>query len=181
MAAHVERSLTVRIDIAEPSALKRQIVDDEDLAARSASKTMLITAAIAADVEAVARRIHAAGALARHPFVCVSAAVLPDNRTALEGACANLLDAASGGRLLITNIEDMPAVVQDSLLETFAGLQAARDPSAAVRLIAGTTVNLRDRIANGTFSERLFYRLNVIHIVIPRRSPARDGGSAGAQ
>lgn len=143
------------------------MVDDEDLAARSVATTTLITAAVAADAEAVARRIHAAGPRGRRPLVCVSAAALPGDSTVLEGTCANLLDAASGGSLLITNVEEMPAVVQDSVIETFAGLQAARDPFAAVRLLAGTTVSLRDRIANGTFSERLFYRLNVIHIVVP--------------
>ena len=167
MAAHAGKSLTVRIDITDPTDQERQMVDDEDLAARSVATTMLITGAVAADVETVARRVHAAGARAQRPFVCVSAAGLPGNLTVLEGTCANLLDAASGGSLLITNVEEMPAAVQHSVVDTFAELQTARKPVTAVRLIAGTTVNLRDRISTGTFSERLFYRLNIIHLVLP--------------
>ena len=61
----------------------------------------------------------------------------------------------------------MPAVVQESLIETLAQLQGASDPVDAVRLIAGTTVVLHDCIVAGTFSERLFYRLNIIHVVMP--------------
>lgn len=51
----------------------------------------------------------------------------------------------------------MPAIVQESLIETLAQLQGASDPVDAVRLIAGTTVVLHDCIVAGTFSERLFY------------------------
>jgi Sigma-54 interaction domain len=47
----------------------------------------------------------------------------------------------------------------------------------AVRLMAGTTVSLRERIADGAFSERLFYRLNIIHVtkgVRTRRNSAQE-------
>lgn len=58
--------------------------------------------------------------------------------------------------MLISDIEEMPPVVQEALIELLAGLEAARSPSAAVRLISGTTVSLLDQVAAGTFSERLF-------------------------
>ena len=60
----------------------------------------------------------------------------------------------------------MPAVVQESLIEMLAQLQRPSDPLDAVRLIAGTTVTLHDCMIAGTFSERLFYRLNIIHVVM---------------
>jgi DNA-binding NtrC family response regulator len=66
--------------------------------------------------------------------------------------------------MLIDAVEDMPPSVQDALLELLAGLESARRPAAAVRLMSGTTVSLHDRIAAGTFSEQLFYRLNIIHL-----------------
>jgi DNA-binding NtrC family response regulator len=59
----------------------------------------------------------------------------------------------------------MPAIVQDALIDMLAGLQSARRPSAAVRLISGTTVSLLERVAAGTFSDQLFYRLNTIHLM----------------
>ena len=57
------------------------------------------------------------------------------------------------------------------LVQLLADLQSARAPSAAVRVISGTTVSLLDRIAAGTFSERLFYRLNLLHLVMRNGAP----------
>ena len=69
----------------------------------------------------------------------------------------------------------MPQVVQESVIDTLDALQAARGPLARVRLIAGTTAILPDCIAHGTFSERLFYQLNIIHLVgTLDPSPATD-------
>jgi DNA-binding NtrC family response regulator len=143
-----------------------QLSEDEEAAVLHAATRFLISAADAGDVVTVARRIHAASVRGAFPFVHLSAAALPTDATAFGEACANLLDAASGGTLLLTHVEDMPTIVQRSLIETLAALQGARDPLATVRLVAGTTALLRDHIADGTFSEHLFYRLNVIHIVI---------------
>jgi DNA-binding NtrC family response regulator len=67
--------------------------------------------------------------------------------------------------MLINAVEEMPWVVQNALIELLAGFELTRRPSAAVRLISGTTVSLVDRVAAGTFSEQLFYRLNIIHLM----------------
>jgi DNA-binding NtrC family response regulator len=85
----------------------------------------------------------------------------------LRNTCSELLDAAAGGSMLLSDVEEMPATVQGVLVELLAELEVARAPSAAVRLITGTTVSLLDCIAAGTFSDRLFYRLNAIHLVVP--------------
>src|SRR5581483_8234424 len=65
----------------------------------------------------------------------------------------------------ISLVEEMPQTVQDTLIELLDGLEFTRRPCDAVRLISGTTVSLLDRIAAGTFSDRLFYRLNIIHLM----------------
>jgi DNA-binding NtrC family response regulator len=65
----------------------------------------------------------------------------------------------------------MPAAVQEALIDLLAGLESTRRPSAAVRLISGTTVSLLDRVAAGTFSERLFYQLNIIHVIAATGPP----------
>lgn len=162
--------------VAEIVQERVEAVEDEDLAGRCAAATLLITARFAVDVERVARRIHAASAPAASPFVHVSAASLPGRATVLRDTCARLLDSANGGSLLLTDVEDMPPSVQDRLTATLAELRRARHPSAAVRLMAGTTTSLCDRIADGTFSEHLFYRLNIIHIVV-RDAPAADAAA----
>lgn len=114
----------------------------------------------------MARRVHLAGVRAELPFVHACACDLPFEAEALREQCCSLLDAAAGGSLLIADIEEMPPVVQDVLVEVLAGLELSRRPSAAVRLISGTTESLLDRVAAGTFSERLFYRLNIIHLIV---------------
>ena len=142
-----------------------QAIQDEALAARCAATAILITAECAAAVEHLARRIHAASARAASPFEHVAAATLPVDRAALTETCEALLATARNGSLLLSDVEQMPAIVQDRLIETFACLQAARAPACRVRLIAGTTAILHERVAGGTFSERLFYQLNIIHVV----------------
>jgi DNA-binding NtrC family response regulator len=140
--------------------------EDEAIAA-GCSLPLLITASSAGAVEALARRVHAAGFGAPSPFIPARARALPIDPGMLRETWSNLTQAATGGSLLLNDVEDMPASVQDRLIELLVELEGARAraPSAAVRLMAGTTVSLYDRIVGGTFSERLFYRLNIIHLV----------------
>jgi DNA-binding NtrC family response regulator len=147
-------------------ALALLAVEDEDAAGRS-DATLLITAATQREVEALARRVHGASLRAEFPFVRTWPCDLPSEAEALKGCCGSFLDAAAGGTLLISDVEEMLPIVQDVLLDVLAGLELARRPSAAVRLISGTTVSLLDRVTAGTFSDRLFYRLNVIHLIVP--------------
>jgi DNA-binding NtrC family response regulator len=151
--------------VAEPVQSTNHVVEYEDVAARCAATT-LITASTATDVERLARRIHAASARSALSFVQASAAALPVEPRAFLETCAGLIEAAAGGTLLLTGVEEMPAFAQERFIETLAHQQDARNPSVTVRLIAGTTVCLRQRIADGAFSERLFYRLNVIHVAV---------------
>ena len=138
--------------------------EDEGAASRSAAR-LLITASTQREVETLARRVHGAGPRAELPFVHTWACDLPIGAEALREHCAGVLDAAAGGSMLISDVEEMRPIVQDVLLDVLAGLELARRPSAAVRLISGTTVSLLDRVTAGTFSHRLFYRLNVIHLM----------------
>jgi hypothetical protein len=103
--------MTALVDGAEITGQEPRVVEDEALAVRCAATTCLITAAIAADVEAVARRIHAGGLRAVFPFVHLSADALPTDATRFSETCASLIDAARGGSLLVTKVEAMPAVV----------------------------------------------------------------------
>ena len=134
------------------------------LASRSRAK-LLITASTPQAVETLARRIHAAGPRAQFPFVQKRAGDFPVHPEALSDYCVRFLDVAAGGTVFVSAIEEMPAIVQGVLIELLAGLESARRPSAAVRLISGTTVSLVERVAAGTFSGRLFYRLNTIHLM----------------
>jgi DNA-binding NtrC family response regulator len=137
---------------------------DEEVACRCAAR-LLITASTEHGAETLARRVHAAGPRAPSPFVHLWAGDFPVGPQALREYCGTVLDGAAGGSMLIDAVEDMPPPVQEALIELLTGLESTRRPSAAVRLISGTTVSLLDRIAAGTFSEQLFYRLNIIHLM----------------
>jgi transcriptional regulator of aromatic amino acid metabolism len=139
-------------------------VDDEDLAVRSAGP-LLISGASRRGVETIARRVHRAGRRAPFPFVHQCACSFPIEPEALREHCSQLRLAAAGGSMLISNVEEMPQVVQEALLELLIVLAARHRSSAAARLISGTTVSLFDRVLAGTFSQHLFYRLNTIHLV----------------
>ena len=156
---------------AQPKPVALLASDDEDLAARSTAR-VLITASTRARVETLARRIHAASFRAGFPFVRTRAGDLAVEPPILREICSDLLEAAAGGSVLITDVEEMPSIAQDLLVDLLAELESARAPAAAIRLMCGTTVSLLDRIAAGTFSERVFYRLNVIHLLAD--TPVRD-------
>jgi DNA-binding NtrC family response regulator len=165
------------IAVAVPVPSTNFVVDDEDVATRCAATT-LITASTATDVESLARRIHAASSRSALAFVQASAAALPVEPRAFLETCSSLIEAAAGGTLLLTGVEEMPAFVQGRFIETLDHLQDARTPPVAVRLMAGTTVSLRERIAGGAFSERLFYRLNVIHVAVKDARPSDSAQEA---
>jgi transcriptional regulator of acetoin/glycerol metabolism len=139
-------------------------VDDVNVARRSPAQ-LLITAPTQQRVEALARCVHGAGSRAQFPFVQTWAGDFPVAPEPLKEYCVRFLDAAASGSVLVSAIEEMPAIVQDALIDMLAGLESARSPSAAVRLISGTTVSLLERVAVGTFSDQLFYRLNTIHLM----------------
>lgn len=141
-------------------------VEDVNLASRSPAR-LLITGSTHQTVETLARHIHGSGPRARCPFVMTTAGDLPVGAHALRDSCARFLDAAAGGSVLVRAVEDMPAAVQEGLIDLLAELESARKTAVAMRLISGTTVSLLDRVAAGTFSERLFYRLSIIHLVAP--------------
>lgn len=147
------------------------IAADEDLA-RGCAARLLISASSERNVEVLARRIHEGGPRAHCPFLHLWASDFPIEPEVLREYCSCVLDRAAGGSLLIDGVEEMPSIVQDTLIELLDGLEFTRGPSDAARLISGTTVSLLDRIAAGTFSDQLFYRLNIIHLM------ALDGRSS---
>lgn len=147
-----------------PDAGAFAITADEEVARRCAAR-LLISASTAGGVETIARRIHEAGPRARRPFLHLWACDFPIEPEVLREYCSSVLDRAAGGSLLIDGVEEMPSTVQDTLIELLAGLEFSRRPRDAVRLISGTTVSLLERIAGGTFSGQLFYRLNIIHLM----------------
>ena len=139
--------------------------EDEAMAARS-DAPLLITADTRHDVERLARRIHQTGPRAMGPFVPIRVRAWPDTARTIRKRWSAVFEAACGGSVFLTGIEELSPAFQTVLVDLIDDRQRAQSPWTAARLISGTTVSLLDCVKAGAFSERLFYRLNVIHIVL---------------
>ncbi len=96
-------------------------------------------------------------------------------RGAFTGAArdkAGLIESAAGGTLFLDEIADLPKDLQSNLLrflqeKTIYRVGATRSIDVDVRIIAASHVNLQQAVADGSFREDLFYRLNVLPLTVP--------------
>ena len=147
--------------------------------------TVLVTGESGTGKELVARAIHASSARRERPFVAVNCGAIPPPLLEselfghLKGAFTDakrdktgLVTEADGGTLLLDEIGELPLALQVALLRVIQEgevrpVGAARSRQVDVRFIASTHRNLSDAVAEGTFREDLFYRLNVVPIQVP--------------
>ncbi|WP_175906483.1 sigma-54-dependent transcriptional regulator [Burkholderia seminalis] len=153
--------------------------------AATSDATVLVTGETGTGKEVAARVLHAASARHARPFVAVNCAAIPADlleselfghrRGAFTGAHADRagrLAEADGGTLFLDEIGDMPAAMQAKLLRALQERQvtplgADRPTAIDIRVVAATHRDLAAAVANGTFREDLFYRLNVIPLHLP--------------
>src|SRR5215813_4327806 len=163
-----------------------------DRVARTDAK-VLITGESGAGKEVVARQVYALSTRSSRPFVAVNCAGLPETlleselfghvRGSFTGAYRDKpgkLEIADEGTIFLDEIGEMTLRMQGLLLrflETGEIQKVGADRTGGtvnVRVIAATNRNLRDIVAQGTFREDLFYRLNVIHLVVPPLRERRE-------
>lgn len=180
----------VRLIGSSPQMLELQA--EIDRVARSDAK-VLITGESGVGKELVARGIHDAGPRAALVFAPVNCAGLPEPlleselfghvKGSFTGAYRDKpgkLEAAHLGTVFLDEIGEMSLRMQGLLLrflETGEIQRVGADGAARhvnVRVIGATHRNLRDMITQGTFREDLYYRLNVIQIVVPPLRERRD-------
>ena len=158
----------------------------------SASSAVLIRGEGGTGKELVARRIHEQSPRRGGPFIKVHCAALPEQilesevfgyeRDAFIGASAQKpgrVELAEGGTLFLDEIGDASALMQVKLLrllqdreyERLGGAQTLR---ADVRVIGASHRNLETLRQNGQFREDLYYRLNVVPIVLPPLRERRE-------
>ncbi len=135
--------------------------------------------------ELVASAIHFQSARKKEAIIRVNCASLPDDlieselfgyeKGAFTGADARnpgRFELANRGTLFLDEVGDLPPLTQTKLLrfleeKTFERLGASETVSVDVRIIAATNKNLEKEVKKGTFREDLYYRLNVIPVVLP--------------
>jgi DNA-binding NtrC family response regulator len=174
------------------SAQMREIEDEIKRAARSDAK-ILVTGESGVGKEVVARLLHRHSARNGRPFVAMNCAGVPDSlleselfghvRGSFTGAYRDkpgLLEQAHGGTMFMDEVGEMSLRMQALLLRFLedGDIQRVgserRTGTANVRIVAATNRVLLDQIAAGAFREDLYYRLNVIHLVIPPLRARRD-------
>jgi transcriptional regulator with PAS, ATPase and Fis domain len=168
------------------------IAQAKELARRAArqSVTVLLTGETGTGKEMLAQAIHNASARADKPFVSVNVAAIPDTLIESEffgavpgaytGADRKGRDGkfriADGGTLFLDEIGEMPPQLQAKLLRALQEreiepLGSDKLTKVDVRVIAATNIDLERRVSEGSFRADLFYRLNVLSIMLP---PLRD-------
>ena len=160
--------------------------------ARSDAK-VLVTGESGTGKELVANAVHLQSARAQKPFVAVNCAGLPETlleselfghvRGSFTGAYrdkAGKLELAAQGTMFLDEIGEMTFRMQGLLLrflETGELQKVGTDRIVGrvdVRVVAATNRDLKEMIREGKFREDLFYRLNVIHLVVPALRERRD-------
>jgi two-component system, NtrC family, response regulator AtoC len=167
----------------------RSVEEEIEYSARSDAK-VLITGESGVGKEVVARLIHRRSSRSTGPLITINCAGFPDSLLETEmfghvkGSFTDAyrdkrgwLDAAHGGTIFMDEIGEMSLRMQALMLRFFETGEiqrvGAERQSAAlnVRVITATHRRLLERVADKTFREDLYYRLNVIHIEVP---PLRD-------
>ena len=149
------------------------------------SISVLLTGETGSGKEVVARALHQHSPRSRGPFVAINSAAIPvelleselfgHEKGSFTGAYARRsgrFEEAAGGTLFLDEIGDMPLPLQTRLLRVLAEGDyyrvGGRDLlQADVRVLAATHQDLQRKIAEGSFREDLYHRLNVITIELP--------------
>jgi two-component system NtrC family response regulator len=150
-----------------------------------ASATVLIEGESGTGKELVAKSIHFNSLRRDKPFVAVNCSALAETlleselfgheKGAFTGAVTmkkGRFEIADGGTLFLDEIGELSLnlqvkllrVLQDKVVERVGGVKPI---SVDIRIIAATNKRLKDEMLHGRFREDLFYRLNVVHIVLP--------------
>jgi two-component system, NtrC family, response regulator AtoC len=176
--------------IGRTSAIKEVLRTVQKVA--STDSSVLISGETGVGKELVARALHLASLRRERPFVKVNCAAIPDpllesdlfghEKGAFTGAISTKpgrFELANGGTIFLDEIGELPlnlqakllTFIQDKAFERVGGVKTIR---VDTRIVAATNKDLAEACRNGAFRPDLFYRLNVVPVLVPPLRERRE-------
>ena len=170
--------------IAESQSM-REVLNFVKRVAVSEATSILIEGENGTGKDLIATTLHYQSLRQSEPFLAINCAAIPETLLESElfgyekGAFTDaraqkrgLFELADRGTLFLDEIGEIPLSLQAKLLrvleeQTFRRLGGLRDIKVDLRIIAATNKNLREAVKEGAFRQDLYYRLNVIQLVVP--------------
>ena len=197
---HLEGVVATIKDVTEESApQKREVIAESPLmrealnfvrrVAASEATTILLEGENGTGKDLIAKTLHYQSLRQAEPFIAINCAAIPETLLESElfgyekGAFTDarqqkrgIFELADKGTLFLDEVGEIPLMLQAKLLrvlqdQSFRRLGGLKDIQLDLRVVAATNKNLREAVKEGAFRQDLYFRLNVIQIVLP---PMRD-------
>ena len=167
----------------------REVMNFVRRVAASEATTILLDGENGTGKDLIAKTLHYQSLRQAEPFIAINCAAIPDSLLESElfgyekGAFTDarsqkrgIFELADKGTLFLDEIGEIPLMLQAKLLrvleeQSFRRLGGLKDIKLDLRVVAATNKNLREAVKEGAFRQDLYFRLNVIQILIP---PLRD-------
>ncbi|MEO8593024.1 MAG: sigma 54-interacting transcriptional regulator [Candidatus Solibacter sp.] len=184
-----EEAAPQKREVIAESPCMREMMNFVRRVAASEATTILLEGENGTGKDLMAKTLHYQSVRQAEPFIAINCAAIPETLLESEmfgyekGAFTDaraqkrgIFELADKGTLFLDEIGEIPLVLQAKLLrvledQTFRRLGGLKDIQLDLRVIAATNKNLREAVKEGAFRQDLYFRLNVIQILIP---PLRD-------
>ncbi len=175
----------MRREVIAESPAMRELLSFVRKVASSEATTILLEGENGTGKDLVAKTLHYDSPRRAEPFIAINCAAIPETLLESElfgyekGAFTDaknqkrgLFELADKGTLFLDEIGEIPLTLQAKLLrvleeQSFRRLGGLRDIRVDLRFVAATNKNLREAVKEGAFRQDLYFRLNVIQIVLP--------------
>jgi PAS domain S-box-containing protein len=180
-----EESAPQKREVIAESPAMREVMNFVRRVAASEATTILLEGENGTGKDLVAKTLHYQSLRQAEPFIAINCAAVPDSLLESElfgyekGAFTDaraqkrgICELADKGTLFLDEVGEIPLILQAKLLrvledQSFRRLGGLKDIQLDLRVVAATNKNLREAVKEGAFRQDLYFRLNVIQILIP--------------